>query len=283
MRSTRSLVLGYDPQEAFGEVPGRLQPAIGTPQLSGSDRKCLSGTFLLVDIGSTTCDIIPVRQGKVATVARTDRDRLEQQQLVYTGYERTPVAAILDSFQIRGTTCPVMAERFAESLDASYASKATCKRIPRIWTPQMDVHALSILPELDLARMIGEDADRMREPDLVEMAEQVVQAQAARIVQALRAESGARQRQMPGHLQHCLRGTCARFGRSGHVQRDSARAEIGEFDRLSDILNSSLDISRSAPAVAVARLWSKLSRSCSVACLETRRKFAGSCQSARTN
>ncbi len=39
---------------------------------------------LIVEYGSTTVDIIPSLDGQVATTARTDRERLERGQLIYT-------------------------------------------------------------------------------------------------------------------------------------------------------------------------------------------------------
>jgi (4-(4-[2-(gamma-L-glutamylamino)ethyl]phenoxymethyl)furan-2-yl)methanamine synthase len=65
---------------------------------------------LLIDIGSTTTDIIPIVDWKPAATGRTDPERLNSLELVYTGVGRTPVAALL------GTG--VAAELFATSLDA---------------------------------------------------------------------------------------------------------------------------------------------------------------------
>ncbi|MFO0865421.1 MAG: hydantoinase/oxoprolinase family protein [Gemmataceae bacterium] len=49
---------------------------------------------LLLDIGSTTTDIIPIAQGKPASLGRTDPERLRSAELVYTGVRRTPLCAI---------------------------------------------------------------------------------------------------------------------------------------------------------------------------------------------
>jgi len=73
----------------------------------------------IIDIGSTTVDIIPTQDGKILTGARTDRQRMELGQLVYTGMERTPIHAIVRSLQVHGVCCPVMAERFATIADAN--------------------------------------------------------------------------------------------------------------------------------------------------------------------
>lgn len=72
---------------------------------------------LLVDIGSTTCDIIPILGGRLAVQWRTDLDRLLAGGLVYTGVLRTNVAAIVQAVPVRGGLCPVSAEYFAISGD----------------------------------------------------------------------------------------------------------------------------------------------------------------------
>jgi probable H4MPT-linked C1 transfer pathway protein len=74
-------------------------------------------TFLL-DIGSTTVDIIPIQGGRPTPLARDDAGRMASGELVYTGVERTPVAAVVRWLPHRGARRPVAAERFAQSQDA---------------------------------------------------------------------------------------------------------------------------------------------------------------------
>jgi probable H4MPT-linked C1 transfer pathway protein len=50
---------------------------------------------LLIDIGSTTTDIIPLRSGRPVPRGRTDPERLRRGELVYTGVRRTPLCALL--------------------------------------------------------------------------------------------------------------------------------------------------------------------------------------------
>jgi (4-(4-[2-(gamma-L-glutamylamino)ethyl]phenoxymethyl)furan-2-yl)methanamine synthase len=54
------------------------------------------GTSLLLDIGSTTTDIIPILDGQVWTEGRTDYERLLNNELVYTGVKRTPLCALMN-------------------------------------------------------------------------------------------------------------------------------------------------------------------------------------------
>src|SRR5215210_3443927 len=51
-------------------------------------------TCLLIDVGSTTADLIPIVGGQVEAAGRTDPERLRTRELVYTGVLRTPVEAV---------------------------------------------------------------------------------------------------------------------------------------------------------------------------------------------
>lgn len=72
---------------------------------------------LLLDIGSTTTDIIPLRGGRVVAEGNTDPERLLSGELIYTGVERSPVCAVTSTLAWRGKECPVAAELFASTRD----------------------------------------------------------------------------------------------------------------------------------------------------------------------
>ncbi|WP_299467853.1 hydantoinase/oxoprolinase family protein [uncultured Gimesia sp.] len=72
---------------------------------------------LLIDIGSTTTDIIPLENGFPVPEGLTDVERLLSGELVYTGGRRTPLAMIGQRVPVRGQQCPLAAECFATSLD----------------------------------------------------------------------------------------------------------------------------------------------------------------------
>lgn len=72
---------------------------------------------LLVDVGSTTCDIIPIVEGEVAARGATDTQRLLENELLYVGVERTPICAIVNRVPYRDQECPVARELFATTRD----------------------------------------------------------------------------------------------------------------------------------------------------------------------
>lgn len=50
---------------------------------------------LLIDVGSTTTDIIPLQNGTPCSQGKTDPERMQSEELVYVGVKRTPVCAVL--------------------------------------------------------------------------------------------------------------------------------------------------------------------------------------------
>ncbi len=72
---------------------------------------------LLVDVGSTTADIVAIADGRVAATGHDDLARLLAGELVYTGVLRTNLAAIAPRVPVRGDRCPVASEHFAISAD----------------------------------------------------------------------------------------------------------------------------------------------------------------------
>lgn len=69
--------------------------------------------FLHVDIGSTTTDLTPVKNGKIANKGFCDFDRLANGELLYTGYLRTPVPAVVNAVTVGKLKIPISSETFA--------------------------------------------------------------------------------------------------------------------------------------------------------------------------
>jgi probable H4MPT-linked C1 transfer pathway protein len=74
------------------------------------------GRAKLIDVGSTTTDLIPLCDGVPCPRGLTDSGRLASQELVYTGVKRTPVCAVVRNLPTPGHAL-VCAELFATTLD----------------------------------------------------------------------------------------------------------------------------------------------------------------------
>lgn len=85
-------------------------------------RYCRGQFGLLIDIGSTTCDIIPLdvtAEGvQPRTLGLTDTQRLVAGELVYTGVQRSGLHGVVRELPWQGGRCPVAQEHFATTLDA---------------------------------------------------------------------------------------------------------------------------------------------------------------------
>jgi len=112
---------------------------------------------VLLDIGSTTTDLIAFGQGRVLTTSRSDAERLVSGELAYHGVVRTPLCALTQRISWRGHASQVMNEFFATTADIY--------RLSGELDPAHDLHpsadsAAKSLPATRqrLARMVGLDA-----------------------------------------------------------------------------------------------------------------------------
>jgi (4-(4-[2-(gamma-L-glutamylamino)ethyl]phenoxymethyl)furan-2-yl)methanamine synthase len=72
---------------------------------------------MLVDVGSTTSDLILIKNGLVASQGFTDAERMRFDELIYSGVVRTPLMAICQKVSFDGHLVNVAAEHFATSAD----------------------------------------------------------------------------------------------------------------------------------------------------------------------
>jgi len=113
---------------------------------------------LLIDIGSTTTDIIRIEAGKVKTGDLSDAARMRDDSLVYTGIVRTPVMALAQKLPFEGAESNVAAEYFATMADVY---RLTGELLPESdMAETADGKGKSALESARrLARMIGHDVE----------------------------------------------------------------------------------------------------------------------------
>lgn len=78
-------------------------------------RKLKQGLF--IDIGSTTADFVLLQDGRPANLGRTDAERMQHEELVYTGVARTSLMALASRIPFAGQWHNVAAEHFATTAD----------------------------------------------------------------------------------------------------------------------------------------------------------------------
>lgn len=121
VKNTFSVPLGFvglegilKPSQVFKD-PLKVAAAnwIATSQIAAiMDSDCI-----MVDVGSTTTDIIPIKNGSECAKGRSDLERLGTGELVYTGTLRSNVATITDKVPLDEGWFRVSSELFAISAD----------------------------------------------------------------------------------------------------------------------------------------------------------------------
>jgi probable H4MPT-linked C1 transfer pathway protein len=139
---------------------------------------------VLIDVGTTSTDIIPIRAGVVAATGRTDPERLRSGELVYTGVLRTPVEAVVHEVPLGGELAGVSAEGFALVGDV------------HLWRGDLEPADYSA-PTPDgrpatrefarerLARIVCADRELLDDVAIGRIADYVAAAQVARVAHAL--------------------------------------------------------------------------------------------------
>lgn len=135
------------------------------------------GTALLIDVGSTTTDIIPIASGKPAPKGLKDYDRRQTSELLYLGVRRTPVCALLGSL--------VLAEVFATSLDAFLITGEIAEEPENKMTAD-GRPATREAAHARLARMLGADGETCSKDETQKLAAKVVAKQEELIYSSIR-------------------------------------------------------------------------------------------------
>jgi len=138
---------------------------------------------IFVDLGSTTCDVIPIRDGKPAATT-TDFERLRERELIYTGALRTNIATILRHVTLNGEKYRLASELFAIAADAHRvlgnisAEEYTCE------TPDAQPRDLQHCYRR-IARVLLCDVDELGRKNAHDVARQVERVQVDELAQAL--------------------------------------------------------------------------------------------------
>lgn len=117
----RDMLRFYAGKHGFvnAEAGARYGDAIASANWLATAECCAAseGEGILIDIGSTTTDIIPFVGGQPCALGASDAGRLGSGELVYAGMVRTPLMALARRAPLAGTWRETMNEYFATSAD----------------------------------------------------------------------------------------------------------------------------------------------------------------------
>lgn len=225
--------------------------------LNSPDSNATTTHGVLVDIGSTTIDVVCISNNGVLTRSKTDSDRLVRRELIYTGIERSNLSGLLRSVPLHGKSCPVMNEQFATTKDA-YLWLGFLEEAPEDRDTADGKPATRNFARYRLARLVGEDGSTLADLDIDAIAQCAMTKQTKLLKRSL--EKVLRRVESPSQIEHLI---CS--GHGGFLLRqtleDGLLANRFGFKKqtwLSDHLGESL--SRCAPAYAVAQLASQTLR-----------------------
>ncbi len=189
-----------DSQVTFYLVDGRLvsaTQAISEWNLAAASNWHATASFvadhfqitngLLLDIGSTTTDAIPLRNQLVGTGSSCDLDRIRNHELFYLGCRRSPVCSIASSVELNGAKLPIAAELFSTLADALVVAG----KIP---TDSNDFNTADGRPltiensRQRLARCFCADADEFSIEELESIAQQITAAHSQKLLDFLKPQ-----------------------------------------------------------------------------------------------
>jgi probable H4MPT-linked C1 transfer pathway protein len=205
---------------------------------------------LLVDIGSTTADLIPIVEGRLAALGTSDGERLAEAELVYTGAVRTPIMALAERLPFAGQEVALVAEHFATIADAHRLAGGLPDEADQQETADGRDKSLAA-SRSRLARVVGLDAEDAPDAAWDALARHVAELQLRRLHDAAARLLSRRPGAIPPVLVGCGAG---RF----IAERLAARLGLAyrDFATLVPVNSPGLEpwLSTCAPALAVACL-----------------------------
>ena len=231
----------------FFDVHGRLSHEIEDPRLHAASNWVASADFIagkirnciFVDMGSTTCDIIPIKNGKLKA-SLTDFERLKRGELIYTGVLRTNIAALIKRLNLDGGYCRVSSELYAITADAHMILGTITERDYTCDTP--DGRPRDINSAYDrMARVVLCDIEELGKDRAYEIAKQAAMAQIDELSDVILE-----------HSQHHNLKTVLAAGVGESIIKNAAERSGLSVKSLSDMYGAK--ISGVFPAFAVANL-----------------------------
>jgi (4-(4-[2-(gamma-L-glutamylamino)ethyl]phenoxymethyl)furan-2-yl)methanamine synthase len=173
--------------EFVGPVEARGQPLlVGASNWSATAHWVARSipSCVLIDIGTTSTDLIPIIEGRVVAAGHTDPERLLTGELVYSGALRTPAEAVLQHVPLWGGEAGVSADGFALIGDAHVWRGALRSDDYTCRAPD-GRPATRLFAGERLARMVCADREMLDDSAIDGIAGALAEAQLRTIVRAL--------------------------------------------------------------------------------------------------
>ena len=198
---------------------------------------------IVVDVGSTSTSIIPVVDGEIAARGKTDLEKLQNGELVYSGSLRTNVATIVSSLPVQGKVTRVSSELFAQTGDVHLLlgniteDEYTADTCDGRGKTKREASAR-------LARVVCSDIDMLTDHEILEMARFVYQKQVEQIVKGLKQ---VMQKVKPSKSTAVVTG----LGRSFLARKAAEEAGFEQIVDMGELLGDDAVVASPSAGVAV--------------------------------
>lgn len=145
----------------------------------------ISNNCIFIDTGSTTTDIIPIKDGMECAIGKSDFERSATGELVYTGTLRTNLTSFLDKIDLNGKEYRVSSELFAQTadiytvLDLISPEDYVCDTLDGEGKSKIDCAKR-------IARILCADLEMLNDEDIINIAKFVHEKQIAQIADGLK-------------------------------------------------------------------------------------------------
>jgi probable H4MPT-linked C1 transfer pathway protein len=198
---------------------------------------------IAVDVGSTSTSIIPIMDGKIAAEGKTDLEKLQNGELVYSGSLRTNVATIVDKILVKGKMTRVSSELFSQSGDVHLllgnitekeytAETCDCRGKTREEAASR------------LARVVCADTDMLTEQEIIGIAKFVHEKQIEQITDGLK--------QVSDRIKQTKTAVVTGLGREFLARKAAEKTGFNKVIAMEELLSA--DAAVVSPSVGVALL-----------------------------
>ena len=147
--------------------------------------KYMEKDCIFMDIGSTTTDIIPIKNHKECASGHTDLERLSTGELIYTGMLRTNLTSIVHSVPIYNKNTRVSSELFSITADVHRILGNIGEEEYTCPTPdgnKKDIRSC----KRRLARLVCADLDSLEDEEIIKLAKYIENRQIDQIYDGLK-------------------------------------------------------------------------------------------------
>jgi probable H4MPT-linked C1 transfer pathway protein len=198
---------------------------------------------VVIDVGSTSTSIIPIIDGKIVAEGKTDLEKLQNGELVYSGSLRTNIATIVKKIPVKQKMTRISSELFSQSGDIHLLLGNITEK--QYTAETCDGRGKTINEAASrLARVVCADIDMITEQEIMDIARFVYGKQIEQIADGLKQTSD--------RIKHAKIAVVTGLGREFLARKAAEKAEFKKVIAMEELFNASTAVV--SPSVGLALL-----------------------------